>query len=359
MCAVLLTHSRAPVFSHLITVPFIVTTDNQRAHSWDAAYIDVSPFSGTEIAIGVHMKKAMTLAFKTFSKCEVLSVLEDDVEVMPDYFEAVSASYEFLTTQERSCFTCINDRGFESQGPWDPRALQHVTNSIGLGFAISRGVFGSINWGIRQWDNFLRAAGNLTCLMPEVSRCRHHASRESTHGIGYESKRLHGIKVQKTPVSGFNIFPPPASDVHAACSCDKKQCAEPYRGTYNGIVSQSKGAPCVAAPRLPEKFEMSLAWATASKGESCSSACSKGLMRCSPAGLRQPSSVFLKKFSGCDQYGAELGTELPSSVKHTSGTTICNVPWVNKATTCEASHPKTKRLCPCYRPTRFSMHLYF
>ena len=122
-----------------------------------------------------------------------MSVLEDDVQIADDYFDAVSASYSWMMRTNRSCFTCINDLGYSDWGRWRGNVLKPVTHSIGIGFALSRHVFSGLVWGVRLWDEFLRATAGLTCLVPEVSRCRHVAMPGRTHGIGYETRRLDAL----------------------------------------------------------------------------------------------------------------------------------------------------------------------
>lgn len=362
LCAVILTHSSAPLYEHLVTVPYIVTTDNRMAarHSmWGAKYIDVAPFDNTEMAIGRHVQLAMKEAFATFPECNVLSVLEDDVEILEDYFLLVKTVAPRLLLATDKCFTCINDRGFDHQGPWDPHALQPVTHSIGLGFAMSRRTFWSIKWGIRNWDNFLRATAGLTCFMPEISRCRHHARRGSTHGQAGEAARIARLPRIMAPVSWAYIVPPPSDDAmtYPPCSCSKLDCPEPYRGTYDGLVSRALGAPCRAAPPLSRPSDLLFYWEASERQQSCASACRARGMKCSPAGLRQPASEFLSHFRSCDYYGADMGEELPSTVT-LFGVEICNVPVIAEKISCYTSHPLTNRLCPCFRPSRFSTHLF-
>lgn len=357
LCAVILTHASAPLYEHLVTVPYIVTTDNPiaaRHNMWGAKFIDVSPFENTEMAIGRHMHLAMAHAFEVFPSCSVLSVLEDDVEVMSDYFfilEQVASSLD----AHNMCFTCMNDRGFSHQGPWDPHALKHVTHSIGLGFAMSRKTFQTITWGVRNWDNFLRATAQLTCLMPEVSRCRHHAHKGSTHGQRGEASRVARLPYIRAPVTWVYVTPIPTGSSakdFPPCKCPKTECPEPYRGTFNGLVTRGGGRSCYAAPPLPRPSDLWYHWHTANKHESCTKACQKQGMLCSPAGLREPASVFVQEFTQCDFYGAEMGMELPSTVVK-FGSKICNVPIVSETVSCEAAHPSTYRLCPCYQPSRF------
>ena len=357
LCAVILTHASAPLYEHLVTVPYIVTTDNPMA-AWGAKYIDVTPFQNTEMAIGRHMQLAISEAFTTFSECDVLSVLEDDVEILEDYFLLVENVAPRLLLATDKCFTCINDRGFDHQGPWDPHAIQPVTHSLGLGFAMSRRTFGSITWGIRNWDNFLRATAELTCFMPEISRCRHHARRGSTHGQRGEAARITRLQHILGPVRWVYILPPPGDAMaYPPCTCSKRDCPEPYRGTYHGLVSRALGATCRAAPPPPRPSDLWFYWEAAKRRQSCAEACRARDMECSPAGLRQPARDFLSHFKGCVYYGAEMGAELPSTVTR-QGVEICNVPVIAEKTSCLTSHPLTSRLCPCYRPSRFSMHLF-
>jgi len=351
ICAVILTHSRAPLVSSL-SVPFLVTTDNARAANlglWGAKYIDVGVFKGTERAIGAHMYGAIQLAFDTFENCEAVAVLEDDVTVSDDYFSAVDAA----VTAGADCFTCINDRGAVHDN-WDPQYLRPVTYSIGIGMAITRRVFFRLQWGVGFWDNFLRTTSDLVCLSPELSRCRHHARQDSTHGVNGVSKALDLLPF----ASGQSIFlirDPPAL---ALQNCVAHQKLKPHRGTYFGITETG-----CRQFQPPLASNLAYVWTLGHTAQSCTERCQELALSCSPRGLTEPASVHVAAYKGlrgspCTHYGSETGRELPSAITIAPAVTVCNVPWFDQPLSCSARHHLTQRLCPCFSPSKHNILYY-
>lgn len=357
MCAVVVTHARAPLWAHLITMPFIVTTDNAaaaRRELWGAKYINVGVFEGTERAIGAHIHGGINAAFDAFPACETVAVLEDDVEISADYFAAVATA----TAVGAGCFTCINDQGGDSQVAWSPGWLRPVTYSAGIGVAFTRRLWATkLNhtWGVGYWDNFLRFAVDLVCLSPEITRCRHHAHKLSTHGTGGLAAALNqlptwAIDNRAQAVAGFAVRGPP---LERQRPCDSKQSrVDSHRGTFYGLDAVG----CrVFHPPTPSGLHF--VWVTGPTASSCDAACAGQSLACSPVGLRSPRWEFLPHFKGCTVYGSESGRELPSSIA-AGNQVVCNVPWFGNPVSCAAWHPLTKRLCPCFRPTKHNV-LYF
>ena len=281
-------------FRNTITVPHIVTSDIANAF-WADVSINTGLFNNSELAIGIHMQRAIKATFEKYTWCQVIAVIEDDLELAPTYFEALNAVYDNLLSLQPSCFTCVNDLGFKYLGPWDSTSIKPVTNSIGLGFAISRATFNNLIWGIRQWDNFIRATSDMVCYVPEVSLCRHHAAKSSVHGIGVESRRLNRLQTwhdfSATPHDTWRILSPPewpekyvSSNVLVkvplpSCKILRKDVPdffaplEKWRGTYNGLVEGNHKEMCsVTSP--PHKLPMaSINWMLGGQKTSCTSVC--------------------------------------------------------------------------------------
>lgn len=359
ICAVILTHLRAPVYEHRVSVPYIVTTDNLVAathHMWNARYVSVGLFENTERAIGAHMHSAIESAFATFPTCDAVSVLEDDVEVSNDYFDAA----RFAMDSGASCFTCINDRGDDSTFPWQASALRPVTYSVGIGMVLSRDLWvRTLNktWGVGHWDNFLRTAYNMTCLAPEISRCRHHAHVASTHGVNGPALQLTKLPVfgiddeAAVSISDFFVTPPATACSRGAGRSTTN--AESHRGTYYG---RDQYGCQVFIP--PTESHLHYIWLHGKLAESCTSTCLAKNLACSSTGLKEPQWAFVARFTGCTHFGSEIGRELPSSIALSNHIVLCNVPFFNSGGDCTAWHSKTRRLCPCYKPTKHNAVYY-
>jgi hypothetical protein len=365
LCAVLITHSRAPLYAHTVTVPHLVSSD-VRGALWADVITDTSPFNNSELAIGVHIRGAIKAAFGAFPWCDVLSVVEDDVELSPHYFDALNAIGDTLVANNPSCFTCVNDVGFEYMGPWDPWSLRPVTHSIGLGFAISRQTYGDLLWGIRQWDNFVRATGDMVCYVPEVRLCTHHAARGSTHGVGSESRKLDRLQPRMPDEKSepWKIQPVPTWPGRYVSSnlfvrAEVQECglnaADAYvlRGTYFGLVEGGRRALCRTVPghALPRETEVDYEWQLGSIGWSCTETCASHGLVCDDAGFLVQGRVFVQAYQAlniCEEWGAETGHDQPAMAK-LGGANVCLVPSLGSVSTCGGTHRKTRRLCPCSR----------
>jgi hypothetical protein len=354
VCAVVVTHLRPSQFTGSIPVPYVVTTDVPR-HG--AHFINVSGSHG-ESAIGAHLHGAIDHAFSAFPNCTVLSVFEDDVEPSSDYFRMLKAVIDYPGfTSTAKAFCPLNDYGHTATG--DAGNIKLTTHSIGLGMAFSRQNWAEWrrSWATRGWDNFLRATKDIVCLTPEVSRVKHHSRRSSIHGTDRSTDTLPFARSYR---GGYTILPPPRRDPkdRQAPVCSRK-AVEGLRGTYYGLLSGTSGTCRVAATRPTEELDAD--WRIASRNASCDDACTAVGKSCSPRLLQLDASRFLSHwpFGFCDEYGAEMGRELPSSVVvNDGGRRRCNVPCITEQRSCGASHGATERLCPCYVATKHNSLYY-
>lgn len=360
VCAVVITHLALPRFSNLITVPYIVTTDaaegdRPAAGAW---FIDTSGQSG-ETKIGAHIHGAIDQAFATFPDCTVLAVLEDDVEVAADYFRMIAALAGHI--EAGYAFCPLNDYYEHPEPPQKPDlgTIKLTTHAIGLGMAFSRESWKRWRWpwGYRHWDNFLRATRDIVCLTPIVSRIKHHSTRNSVHGINTVVDKL----PMASPYYGeYTIVEPPVEDV----TTPPCRAIEGLRGTYYGLVARSRSgrrrsrlpAVCRAA-KMRSTYEMEANWTVGSTGQSCEAVCEARGLSCSHQMLQLDAASFLVHWKGCDEYGAEMGVELPSSII-VDGRRRCNVPFITERRGCTGSHRDTQRLCPCYTATRHNRPYY-
>ena len=368
ICAVIVTHATLPKFQHAVTVPYTVTSDVPGS-GWADVIVDTGAFNNSELAIGVHMKRAIETALRHFPWCKVVSVVEDDVELAPVYFDALSAVYEKLIGPNPTCFTCVNDMGVANMGPWDPWSVRPVTHSIGLGFAVSRETFGSLEWGIRQWDNFIRATSDMVCFVPEVTLCRHHASRFSTHGVGGESRRLDRLQSWRaSPATPWRVLEPPqwpgryvssnlfVPNTVPRCNLKSVDIADPnarretWRGTYNGLVEGNHRALCTVLNEPPTHASPNqYRWLLGKIGIGCTATCARRGLWCDQAGFHTHGSILLREYRRlglCDEWGSEFGADQPAMVK-LRGARLCLVPSHGSVSTCDATYPTTRRLCPC------------
>eukprot|EP01065_Artemidia_motanka_P017061 TRINITY_DN20631_c0_g1_i1.p1 TRINITY_DN20631_c0_g1~~TRINITY_DN20631_c0_g1_i1.p1 ORF type:complete len:535 (+),score=170.51 TRINITY_DN20631_c0_g1_i1:76-1680(+) len=104
-------------------------------------------------------------------------VLEEDMEVAPDFFEYVLAASPLLSAG-LMCVSGWNDNGRAAIAD-DPSAVYLTDFFPGLGWMLSRELWAELSpvWPESDWDDWLRrpeVSRGRPCLRPEVSRTRVH-----------------------------------------------------------------------------------------------------------------------------------------------------------------------------------------
>lgn len=126
--------------------------------------------------ISRHYRWALNQVFKTLSHSSVV-IVEDDLEVAPDFFEYFRALLPFLRSDPSLwCVSAWNDNGRDGYVDPGKAALLYRTDFFpGLGWMLVREVWDELEpkWPTAFWDDWMRQPEqrrNRACIRPEVSR---------------------------------------------------------------------------------------------------------------------------------------------------------------------------------------------
>lgn len=120
-------------------------------------------------------------------------IVEDDLEVSPDFYEYFSATLPLLKTDSSLwCVSAWNDNG--KQGLIDENAadLLYRTDFFpGLGWMITKELWNelSIKWPRSYWDDWMREPAqrkNRACIRPEISRTKTFGKIGVSNGLFFE-----------------------------------------------------------------------------------------------------------------------------------------------------------------------------
>jgi len=141
-----------------------------------------------------HYKWALDKVFEVFPDASAVIIVEDDLDVSPDFFSYFSASLPILEGDPSlMCVSAWNDNG----------KLQNIDKSAvtrlyrtdffpGLGWMLTRNLWQdelSVKWPAAFWDDWLRAPEQRqgrSCIRPEISRTRTFGKKGVSHGQFYE-----------------------------------------------------------------------------------------------------------------------------------------------------------------------------
>eukprot|EP00920_Eleutheroschizon_duboscqi_P029710 GHVT01072117.1.p1 GENE.GHVT01072117.1~~GHVT01072117.1.p1 ORF type:complete len:453 (-),score=31.11 GHVT01072117.1:524-1882(-) len=125
--------------------------------------------------IARHYKWALQQIFHKF-KHEAVIIVEDDLDLAPDFFEYFAATYPILRTDPSLwCVSAWNDNGKASMVSNDPELLYRTDFFPGLGWMMTRDTFLQIEdkWPKTFWDDWMRHPDqrkDKACIRPEISR---------------------------------------------------------------------------------------------------------------------------------------------------------------------------------------------
>ncbi|XP_055335252.1 protein O-linked-mannose beta-1,2-N-acetylglucosaminyltransferase 1-like [Paramacrobiotus metropolitanus] len=133
--------------------------------------------------ISQHYKSSLTTMFARHPLAEYAIVLEEDLEVSPDFFHFVVQTVPLLREDASLyCISAWNDLGYE-HSVGDPQLLYRVETMPGLGWVIPRKLFvdelqlnwpsPNFNW---DWDMWMRSPAirkGRECIVPDISRTYH------------------------------------------------------------------------------------------------------------------------------------------------------------------------------------------
>ncbi|XP_074081349.1 alpha-1,3-mannosyl-glycoprotein 2-beta-N-acetylglucosaminyltransferase [Macrotis lagotis] len=126
--------------------------------------------------IARHYRWALSQIFRTF-KYQAAVVVEDDLEVAPDFFEYFQATYPLLRTDPSLwCVSAWNDNGKEQMvDATKPDLLYRTDFFPGLGWLLLAELWDELEpkWPKAFWDDWMRQPEqrrDRACLRPEISR---------------------------------------------------------------------------------------------------------------------------------------------------------------------------------------------
>ena len=157
--------------------------------------------------ISQHYYWALERFFREYSYNAVI-ILEDDLEIAPDFYEYFSAALPILRQDPTLfCISAFNDHG-SAAAVRDPRALRRTNFFPGLGWLITRDLWREVapKWPKAYWDDWLREPPqrkNRDCIQPEISRSKTFGEKGSSGGQFFNF--LESIRLNSDPVMFTNI----------------------------------------------------------------------------------------------------------------------------------------------------------
>jgi alpha-1,3-mannosyl-glycoprotein beta-1,2-N-acetylglucosaminyltransferase len=132
-----------------------------------------------------HFKFALNQAFQQFPTVKQIIILEEDLQIAPDFFEYFAATIPLLQSDPNLLtISAWNDNGFRQQVQ-DPQQLYRSDFFPGLGWVVTRTLWEQElqkKWPRAYWDDWLREPKQRQgrqIIRPEISRTFHFG----THGV--------------------------------------------------------------------------------------------------------------------------------------------------------------------------------
>ncbi|XP_037081719.1 protein O-linked-mannose beta-1,2-N-acetylglucosaminyltransferase 1-like [Pollicipes pollicipes] len=133
--------------------------------------------------IGFNYRYTIEQAFNMFPDAEKLVLLEEDLEVAPDFLSYFQQTHHLLDKDvSLYCISAWNDHGYQHT-VGDPAMLYRIGTLPGLGWMLKRSFFFNEvipiwpeDWETFDWDVLLRLGSirrGRDCIIPDVSRTYH------------------------------------------------------------------------------------------------------------------------------------------------------------------------------------------
>lgn len=181
----------------------------------DQSDIDIPPkekkFKGY-FKIARHYGWALNQVFLEFG-FETAIVVEDDLDIAPDFFEYFLGTYPLLTRDSSLwCISAWNDNGKSELVDEKGHHLLYRTDFFpGLGWMLTKDIWMELGpkWPKSYWDDWIRQPEqrkNRACIRPELSRTRTFGKVGVSNGMFYE-KHLKFIKLNDVfvPFTKMNL----------------------------------------------------------------------------------------------------------------------------------------------------------
>lgn len=146
-----------------------------------------TPLGVKNARISQHYKSSLTATFNRFKDAEYAIIIEEDLDVSPDFFNYFSQTKHLLDEDPSIyCISAWNDQGYEHSCK-DPSLLYRIETMPGLGWMMKRKLYKEeleTQWPTpeKQWDwdmwmraNFIRK--DRECIIPDISRTYHFGSK--------------------------------------------------------------------------------------------------------------------------------------------------------------------------------------
>ena len=145
-----------------------------------------APIGVRNARISQHYKSSLSSTFQIFPTANYAIVLEEDLDVSPDFFSYFSQLVNVLEEDPSVyCISAWNDQGYEHTSG-DPSAVYRVETMPGLGWMLRRGLYtGELEprwptpdktWDWDMWMRLPEIRRGRECLIPDVSRTYHFGS---------------------------------------------------------------------------------------------------------------------------------------------------------------------------------------
>ncbi|EFA06156.1 Alpha-1,3-mannosyl-glycoprotein 2-beta-N-acetylglucosaminyltransferase-like Protein [Tribolium castaneum] len=162
--------------------------------------------------IARHYGWALNQMFFNFNFSTVI-IVEDDLEVAPDFFEYFLGTYSILTRDPTLwCVSAWNDNGKEGLVDENRPDLLYRTDFFpGLGWMLTKSLWLELytKWPRAYWDDWIRDPSQRkgrACVRPEISRTRTFGKFGVSNGMFFE-KHLKYIKLNEkfVPFTKMNL----------------------------------------------------------------------------------------------------------------------------------------------------------
>ncbi|RWS14828.1 hypothetical protein B4U79_10427 [Dinothrombium tinctorium] len=148
--------------------------------------IQHTPIGVKNARISQHYKASLTATFNLFPSAQFAIILEEDLDVSPDFFSYFNQTRRLLEEDDSIyCISAWNDQGYEHTAE-DPSLLYRVETMPGLGWMLKRSLYKEeleTRWPTPEklwdWDMWMRLPEirkDRDCIVPDVSRTYHFGS---------------------------------------------------------------------------------------------------------------------------------------------------------------------------------------
>uniref|UniRef100_F6XZ31 Alpha-1,3-mannosyl-glycoprotein 2-beta-N-acetylglucosaminyltransferase n=1 Tax=Ciona intestinalis TaxID=7719 RepID=F6XZ31_CIOIN len=126
--------------------------------------------------LSMHYKWAITQVFSLFPSSDSILILEDDLEVAPDFFSYFSSMHNLLLRDPSIlCISAWNDNGKTGQIDTGGEKMVYRSDFFpGLGWLLKREALGTSwnqKWPLAFWDDWIRHPDQMqgrACIRPEI-----------------------------------------------------------------------------------------------------------------------------------------------------------------------------------------------